>query len=341
MSTIRDIAKRAGVAVSTASLALNGDKRVRNETRERILKAAQELNYHPMRAARSLSSGRTWSFQLLNPVTPAALSSGFFTRFAQGIHDIARENRYTVALSILDDESEAQQVLDRFIFERWSDGIILMNPTDNAALLERLRETQFPHVLLGRCPHGEALSVDNDNMHVGLDATLHLLRGGARPLLFLNGPARQTFTDERAEGYRRAHQQLAHPVDANLMRFIPGSADAARQEVTRLLADGVTFRGVLAASDAQALGAMRALHEHGLEIPKDVAVMGMNNDDVAEFTSPTLSSVELNAYELGRSAASLLLEAVEEGSLVKKRHLVSHHLVLRESTGSRPEVTTP
>ncbi|HZJ10770.1 MAG TPA: LacI family DNA-binding transcriptional regulator, partial [Trueperaceae bacterium] len=100
MSTIRDIARMAGVSVSTASLALNGDPRVRPETRERVVDSATSLDYHPLRAARSLSSGRTWAIQLLNPGIDGSLSSGFFARFVRGMHDAARDHGYSVTLSV-------------------------------------------------------------------------------------------------------------------------------------------------------------------------------------------------------------------------------------------------
>ena len=331
MSTIRDIARHAGVAVSTASLALNGGARVRAETRQRVLDAAEELSYHPMRAARSLSRGLTWSLHLLDPMTSGALSSGFFTRFVRGIHDTAREHNYSVALSVLDSEAEAQTLAERLIHERWTDGIILMNPSASPLILKQLIRSRFPLVVLGRAPLANALSVDNDNVQVGFDATTHLLRNRAGPVLMLNGPEHQTFTRERAEGYRMAVRQAGLAPRPELIRSIPGTADAARQEVHDLLLQGQEFKSVLAVSDGMAIGAMRALRENGVRVPSDVAVLGMNNDDLAEYTDPTLSSVELNAYELGREATSLLLAAVRGTSLERERRIVPHQLALRDS----------
>jgi DNA-binding LacI/PurR family transcriptional regulator len=331
LSTIRDIARRARVSVSTASLAVNGDHRVRPETRQRVLEAVRELDFHPARAARSLASGRTCSLQLLNPVADTSLSSGFFTRFARGIHDLAREHGYSLALSILDDESEAQAVLDRLINERWVDGVILMNPSENEALLDRLVSSAFPHVLLGRGTVAGVTSVDNDNVQVARDATLLLLERAPGPVLFLNGEARQTFAQDRAEGYRQALRAAGAPRGRELIDFVGGPAERARRRVEAALEQGRLFRSVLAASDALAVGAMQAIRKHGLAVPGDVAVMGMNNDDVAEFASPRLSSVELNAYDLGRSAAGLVLEGIAGRVPAGTRHLVPHRLILRES----------
>ncbi len=331
VSTIRDIARLAGVAVSTASLALNDDPRVRPTTRQAVLEVAEALDYHPMRAARSLSSGRTWSLHVLEPMRNGALSSGFFTRFVSGIHDTARAANYGVALSVLDDETEAEAVAERLIQERGTDGIVLMNPSASPLLVERLLASAFPFVVLGRSPVPSAPSVDNDNVRVAYDATRHLLATGKAPVLLLNGPGHQTFTHDRAEGHRRALRDAGLGAEADLLRFIPGTAEAARLEVRHALDAGLAFRSVLAVSDGMAIGAMRALREGGRRVPDDVAVMGMNNDDVAEFTDPRLSSVELGAFELGCEATDLLLAAVRGEPAGTERRIVPHSLALRES----------
>lgn len=333
MSTIREIARRAGVSVSTASLALNGDRRVRPETRERILQAVRELDYHPLRAARSLSSGRTWTLHLLNPVVVADLSAGFFTRFATGVHQRAAAHGYSVGLSMVESEKELETVARRIVNERWADGLILMNPTDDARLLDLMAETGFPHVVLGRHPRCDHLSVDSDNVQAAWDATRHLLERAGAPVLFLSGPASQTFTQERAEGYRQALTEAGIRPDDHWLFFADaGTAEVGRLAVRKTIQAGLAFRSVLALSDALAVGAMRGIREAGLRVPDDVAVMGMNNDDVAEYTDPPLSSVDLRAEELGSEAAAMLLEAIEGRLSAPARRLVPHRLVARAST---------
>ena len=331
MPTIRDIARHAGVAVSTASLALNGDDRVRDATRQRVLDTAKALDYHPSRVARSLSQGKTWSLHLLDPVSSGALSSGFFTRFVRGIHDTARQHNYGVALSILDDESEAQALAERLVQERWTDGIILMNPSASPGIMTTLARDRFPFVVLGRPPLPDIPSVDNDNVRVAFDATRHLLASAPGPVALLNGPEHQTFAQDRARGYLDALREAGSTPSDDLVRHIHGDADAAHREVQALLARGVRFRSVLAVSDALAIGAMRALREASLRVPADVAVLGMNNDDLCEYTDPRLSSVELNAFELGSRATSLLLATVRGDEPERVRCIVPHRLELRES----------
>lgn len=331
VSTIREIAKAAGVSVSTASLALNGDRRVRPETRERILKIAQELNYHPMRAARSLSSGRTWTLYLLNPLVGTDLSAGFFTRFSTGVHHWAAERGYSVGLSLVKDEQEAEEAARRIVNERWADGLILVNPTTDGTLFAWLGEVNFPHVVLGwheRCPY----SVDTNNVAAAQEATAYLLAKAGGPVLFLAGPKQQTFGHERAAGYRQALLAAGIEPDDRYVLFAGGgSAQDGFRAVRQVLAGGLRFRSVLAVSDALAVGAMRAVREAGLRVPHDVAVMGMNNDDVAEYTDPPLSSVDLQAEKLGREAAAMLLDVIEGAVAGPARRLVPHMIVGRQS----------
>ncbi len=330
MSTIRDIARQAGVSVSTASLALNGDTRVRDATRQRILNVAETLNYHPMRAAKSLSKGRSYALHLLNPMSDSGLSSSFFTRFVRGLHEVVHAHGYTLAFTVLGDEAEADEALDKLVIERWADGVILMNLSQEERLLERLLAQGFPHVLLGRSERAGVTSVDSDNEGVARDAASHLLGRGRAPLLFLNGPAEHAFAQERAQGYRRAHRGSGFAAKDSLIQFGLTTAESARSRVGQLLGAGASFGGVLAASDALAVGAMRGLRDAGLRIPGDVAVVGMNNDDLAEYTDPRLTSVELNAEMLGREAAKLLIAGLEGAP--PERRLVPHHLVLRDSS---------
>lgn len=330
VSTIRDIARQAGVAVSTASLALNGDERVAPDTRKRVLAVAERLDYHPSRTAKSLSSGRTWSLHLLNPMGEAGLSSSFFTRFVHGVHDVVHTRDYTLALTVLDDEAEARDLLGKLILERWTDGVILMNLSEEEPLLAKLLQHDFPHVLLGHSGLPGITSVDNDNVAVGRDAARHLLERGRAPLLFLNGPEAHAFAQERARGFVAAHAAAGVPVDPDAVQFGVQTAEDARARLGGLLAGGGEYGGVLASSDELAIGALRALRDAGRRVPTDVAVVGMNDDALTEYTDPRLTSVDLNAAELGRVAAELLIRSIERHP--PERRLVAHRLTQRDSS---------
>ncbi len=331
--TIRDIAREAGVSVSTASLAINGDSRVKPETRERIMQIATSHGFRPSHAARSLSSGKSWSINVINPAVSSALTSGFSTRFLHGVHEVARAYRYTVSLTIIEDENEAVDALDALALERATDGVILMNPSESGCVVEKLRERGLPHTMLGRAPVPDVPSVDNDNVQVGYDAAAHLIEIGRFPIVFVSGPQTHTVTQDRLEGFYGAHRDYGLAPDDAPVVFSGKTAEDAFEDVSRLLAEDRPFRSVLAISDAQAIGAMRAVRSHGRRVPEDVAIMGMNNDDLTAFTDPPMSSVELHAFELGRASVGLLLAQIEGVYEPETRQIVDHELVIRGTTG--------
>jgi DNA-binding LacI/PurR family transcriptional regulator len=331
VTTIRDIARGAGVSVSTASLALNGDARVRPPTRERVLQVASQLDYHPSLAARSLSRGRTWSLHLLYP-GEGSMSSGFFSRFVRGLHDGARERGTSVALSVPTDEQEARATLLRMIRERWADGVVFINLGPDDPLLDVAAEHAYPHVFVGRAGRAEVPTVDNDNHAVAADVTRTLLERGARHLLLLNGPEGQAFTRERAAGFAAAHAALGVPVADGAVAYTSGRPDAAQRVVDAWLASGRPLDGVVAVSDPLAVAALQVLRRRGVAVPDTVRVFGMNDDDLGRYVTPSLSTVELHASELGAAAAGLLLDQVEGKPLVPNRRIVGHALVERETS---------
>ncbi|MEX2542153.1 MAG: LacI family DNA-binding transcriptional regulator [Trueperaceae bacterium] len=326
MATIRDIARRAQVSVSTVSLALNDDGRVRPETRQRVLEVMRRLDYRPSRSARSLSSGLAYSIHLLDPLGGQALTSGFLTRFVRGLHDSARERSYTVAFSIVNDEREAAEHTKTLISERWTDGIVLLNPSDNSALLDLIAARAFPYVVLGREPEGRGLSVDNDNHQVGYDAARHLIAAGRSNLAFVNGAHAQTFARDRAGGFLSAVNEYGVTGEVH---YNDGTPEAAAELALQAHRNGCD--GLLAASDPQAVAALRSLLSAGASVPDGVSLMGMNNDALGEYVDPPLTSMDLSAYRLGLEAAALLLERVENPDLQNERRLVPHAITVRES----------
>jgi len=331
VTTIRDIARTAGVSVSTASLALNGDVRVRAHTRERVLAAARELDYHPSLAARSLSHGRTWSVQLLYPGA-GSMSSGFFTRFVGGLHDGAHARGSSLTLSVPTDAAEAEATLLRMIRERWADGVAFMNLDTDDPLPELARSHGFPHVLVGRGAHDGVPTVDNDNFAVGYDVTATLLRRGSRHLLLLNGHDGQAFIRERADGFVAAHRDAGVDLAPDSVVFTDDRPESAQRVVAEWLDRGRPLDGIVTISDPLAVAVLQVLGRRGLAVPGDVRVFGMNNDDIGRFALPSLSSVELNARELGLAAAALLLDQVDGVQPDLVRRMVGHDLVERETS---------
>jgi len=333
--TIRDVAKRANVAVSTASLALNGRPHVSHRTRLKVLKAAEELGYCPHQAARHLANGRAQNLGLIAPISLEHLfsSSGFFAQLIRGLHRAAAEHGYVLSLHIAESEEEAAARIRAAVRSRNVDGLVITNPTVSSPYLSDLKRHQVPFVFIGR-PLEEATYVDNDNVEVSRIGVRHLIQGGHRRIAFLIGPDRFTFCQDRLLGYRSALDEAGIPCEESLIwRSELVEGDAYR--VVRGSAPGRRFTALFAGSDVQAVGAIRALRELGQRVPQDVAVVCVNNTELAQHFVPPLTTVDLHEYWLGYWAGKRLVQKIEGEEEAEYRILIPAELIVRESCGCK------
>jgi len=312
--TIRDVAKRAGVSVSTASLALNGKPLVSDETRQKVLKAAEELNYHPNAVAKSLADGRTRTLALFIPVTLEHLfsSAGFFGGLLKGMHRAALEQGYHISLHVVESEDEAAEQIRGLIRSGRSDGLIITNPTVQPPYLSELREVDLPVVFIGRPLDKNFPYVDNDNVEVGRLGVRHLIESGHERIVFLNGPSRFTFSLDRLEGYRRELVAAGLAYDEALVWSSSLTEEHAYTTVLSALEAGLEFTALFATSDIQAVGALRALREVGLAVPEDVAVLAVNNTALTRYYAPPIAAIDLHEAQLGYKSVQLLFQELHD-----------------------------
>ena len=334
--TIRDVAKKAGVSISTASLALNGKPNVSERTRLKVLQAAEELGYHPHVLAKNLADGRTRNLGLITPISLESLfaSAGFFSRLIRGMHRAALENGYNLSLHIAESEEEAVDRIRAVVRGRSVDGLLITNPTVTCPYLKDLKRHHIPYVFIGH-PLEEAVYVDNDNVEVSRIGVRHLIKCGHRRIVFLNGPTRFTFCIDRLLGYRAALEEAGIPYEEELV-WHSELVESAAYEVVYELTTRHEFTAVFAGSDVQAVGAIRALRARGLEVPRDVAVVCVNNTDLARHFIPSLTTVDLHEYWLGYWAVKRLLQAIE-GERTEHPLLIPGELVVRESCGCQKQ----
>ena len=331
-ATIRDVARRAGVAVSTASLALNGKPYVSQEARLRVLQAAEELGYSPNMMAKNLADGRTRNLGLITPISLEHLfaSSGFFVHLIRGMHRATAEHGYTLSLHIAESQNEAVSRVKALIQGRSVDGLLITNPTVEIPYLRDLKRHHIPFVFIGR-PLEEATYVDNDNVQVSRIAVHHLIKHGHKRIAFLNGPRLFTFCMDRLRGYREALDEAGLSYDEQLVwrseLVEPQAYSVVWQQMLR-----ADFTALFAGSDVQALGAVRALRERGLRVPQDVAVACVNDTELARHATPPLTTVNLHEYWLGYWAVKRLIQTID-GEVTEHPILIPGELIIRESCG--------
>lgn len=331
MVTARDVARLARVSTSTVSHVLNGTRVVSEDLRTRVLAACEELAFEPNVVARSLktSQSRTVGF-LVHDVNP------FFTEILRGVEEVAEHHGYSVIFCHSHGDPERELAYLRLLRGRRVDGIILASTGARHPVLERFAATRYPVVLVDGAVPGLAFDlVSVDNETAAYTAVKHLADLGYRSIAMVSGGAAFTSTEPRILGYRRALADSGIPFDPALVVSGQSRTREGRSAVLDLMARDPRPAALFVGNSHMTVGAMIALRELGVSMPDDVAYVGFDDLDWAAFLRPQLTMVAQPAYEIGRSAAQLLLERIDRtADGPARRVLLAAQLMVRESSGS-------
>ncbi len=330
MSTIKDVAKRAGVSFTTVSHVLNGTRRVSEDARQRVEKAVTELGYVPSAVARALKNNQT---HILGVLVPNIINP-FFSELTRGIEDCCRQTDYAVFLCNCDDDVQRQSRYLQTLLERRVDGLLLAAAAGEAqALATSLEAAHVPAVVVDRMLPGlTADLVRVDNEAGARMAMEHLLSLGHRRIACLSGPPEFEVSRARINGWR---QMLAKAG----VREEPGwllegdFTSATGYALGRELIAQRKVTGIFANNDLMAAGVLRAAAELGVSVPHQLSVVGFDGIDLGSYLYPPLTTVGFPIRELGERAAMVLIERIAGPAARTREVVLSPRLLLRESTG--------
>jgi DNA-binding LacI/PurR family transcriptional regulator len=326
-----DIARLAGVSVSTVSRALNGSDLVNAETRERIATLARELNYSINLGAKNLRLQRNHTIAVVIPydaVSRQHITDPFFSSMLGGLADAITDRGYDMLLSRIDAENldAAARLVDAGV----AIGVILIGQWRHHDQLNQLAARRLPIVVWGaQLPQQLYCTVGGDNSRGGRLAAEHLLQQGRKRIVFLGDPQLPEVT-RRREGFHAALAAARVPQHPELELAVPFEVGAARAALAALLDRQVRFDAVLACSDLLAISAMQLLREHGKDVPRDVAVVGYDDMPLASYCDPPLTSVHQPVSEAGVQLVDALL-AMLHGQVAAPRVLPVELVVRRSS----------
>lgn len=325
--TLKDIAREAGVNLSTASRSLSGAYGVHPRTREHVLGIAHRLNYRPNRVARGLVTGRSHTLA----VVVSDIRNPFFAEVARGAEDAAYAAGCDLVLCNSDlDTAKQVRYIDSLLAKR-VDGI-LMNSVSalTSAQQDQLANCGVPVILLNRSSSRKRFStILADNTEGGALAAKHLISLGHRRLMHLTGPSQHGNFMDRMKGFLKVTQNagLPDPIVVRGQHTFSGGYEMAK----KALAKNRTATAVFAANDVIAFGCIRAALESGIRIPDELSIIGFDNIEMSQITCPPLTTIHHPKYEIGKSAVEMLLKMAAGEGYEPEHRVIGVRLVQRQS----------
>lgn len=306
-----DVARRAKVNISTVSRTINKTGKIGADTQARVFKAMKDLRYKPNRVARRLRM-RDGSTHLLGLIIPN-IQNIFFADLARGVEDVAYRNNFAVLLCNYDEDPDKERFYLDVMQAESVDGIILppIHETDPAVL--QVVENGTPVVCVDRSlSSGNLDKVEVDNHSGAFAAVEHMIKQGHRRIGLIGGPADSSTGRERLRGYKDAHVAAGLAVKSELLRFGDYKQQSGQRLTEELLALASPPTALFVCNGLMTAGALESIAARGLKIPKQVAIVGFDELPLADVFNPPLTMVRQPAYEVGKSAAELLLKRIEE-----------------------------
>ena len=332
-TTIHDIAEKLNITASTVSRALKDHPRISEATKKAVLKVAQKLNYQPNHIAAALRNGRS---NIIGIIVPTA-DRHFFSSVVRGIEEIANTASYNVMICQTYDQYEKEVATVEALMNARVDGIIasIAKETENFDHYRKLKEKGIPLILFDRS--NDELEVSNviiDDYLGAYKAVEHLIQQGCSRIAHFTSVKKVSIYRERYRGYREALEANKIPFDESLVIDSNLQLEDGRQSMEKLLSLSKRPDAVFSSSDYGAMGALQVLKERGIQVPKEVALIGFSNESFTSFSEPTLTTVDQHSMRMGNAAAEIFLEQIANGSklFIPKKTVLKPDLIIRNSS---------
>ena len=331
-TTIKEIAKMAGVSRSTVSRVINDDENVSERTRVKVQAIIDEMGYQPNPVARSLIGGRTHVLGLVVPMIVSSLfRDPFFSLLTQGISSACTMNNYTLMLWLIEPNYE-KRTNENILNNRLIDGIIVASNKVGDPLIEGLISRKVPLVQIGRNDCPDVSSVDADNIHGSAMAVRHLVSIGRKQLATITGQMALYSGRDRLTGFKHGLQEYNLPILSERITFGDFTEESGYMQ-TKVLLSKTQFDGLFVASDMMAFGAIQAIQEAGLRIPEDIAIVSFDDIPTAARHQPPLTTIRQPIQQMGSIAAQTLIDQLEQDETGTPRRIVlPTELKIRQTT---------
>ncbi|ENM5722053.1 LacI family DNA-binding transcriptional regulator [Vibrio mimicus] len=332
MATINDVCKLAGVSKATVSRVLNETGQVKAQTREAVLAAMQQLGYQPNSLAQALATNTTNSIGL---VLPHFESSYFGTILFEAEQGAQKAGKKLLVVNSKNSEQGEKEAVAMLAAQRCDAILLYSRHLSEAQLLEVQQQYQPPLVILNRrLSHPQLHSFGLDQTQIAELAMQHLLNLGHRHIGCITSPLGSETGKIRHQVYQQALDEQGIKLDLSWTVEGDNTLLGGYQAMQQLLKRGISITAVFACNDDMALGAMRAMHEQDISVPKQISLMGIDNEPAAAFAIPSLSSVSLPIGDLTQQAVALAVQIANKQPQSAQHRLYQGELIVRESTFS-------
>jgi LacI family transcriptional regulator len=333
--TIRDLAKKLNLSITTVSRAIDGYSDVAENTRERVIHAAQEMGYSPSSAARQLRRRHADAIGYILPTSSPRFSDPFYATFLTGLCDEAADHQIDLIVSSSPPDSDLEQAM----YQRWFqslrvDGLILNRIRLQDWRINYLSENKVPFVTLGRIPSNQDYPYILVNERGGFERlVMHLAKKGHKRLAYVGASPNLMIQVERFAGYKKGLKLSGLSYDEKLVLEGDLTEEGGYYATQKLLTLSEPPTGILGCNDLTAIGILKAAQELGLHVGKDLAVAGYDGIQETAYTNPPLTTLRQPTYEIARRLAGMLISMTKGNTLDESQVILEPDLILRASTG--------
>lgn len=332
--TIKDVAREAGVSISTVSKVINDAPTISESTIAKVRAVMKDLNYYPNLRARNFAQQSTHNVVFLTRLErDVAFTNPHMFEIMCGAQKALAAKGYSLSIVSTSSEEEDYDTVKKMIAQKSADGIIIHGSVISRVLVSALVQPNFPHIAIGRPDFESQLCwIDTNNYLSGEIAASHLYECGYRSIAFLGGCEHDQISAHRLQGFENVMEQKNIPKNPELVRFGDSSLHGSFEQMTSLLNNKVKIDAVICENNSIALGAVKAIHARGLSIPEDVAVITFDEYPFSHVIEPMPTVVNINVFDMGFEAGSTLIRKIKNPSLQVQSYTTLPELIVRSST---------
>lgn len=330
--TISDIAKAANVAKSTVSKVLNDSPKISHETKQRVRDIMKQMNYTPSSIATGLAKQSSYNIGLLIDMSKESeFLNQFFYNIIGGIESVIASLKYELTLSNVQHSHPDGHFLNRLVRSKRVDGIIANNSVLTEALSAELDQLQFPYISIGELA-GPGSWVDFDNELGGKMLTEHLLDQGYSSVSFIGGQLQEKIFTHRIKGFQQALHQSGLVVHSDWIINCRADEHEGYRAALQLLQSNERPDSIVCMTNYVAFGVLQAAKELGIQVPSQLGVAAFDEYPLSRYTTPPLTSLNIDTFKLGVSSGHLLMDKIQNPGTPSRKILLEPELIQREST---------